>query len=159
MLRALLAVTLLLVGCASQRLVYSNGFSFANYDFLIVGKPGGENPSTTLYGMDIEFANVMSRYNMKVIGTKEFADLTPEMQKRTLFARMSMSAGDKHIQLTVSFDDAVTNKTVSSITAENRGDIFDTGDRDKVFENATRVITQALEHEKGLTVAEAPNRK
>jgi hypothetical protein len=159
MLRALVVATILIAGCASQRLVYSNGFSFANYDFLVVGKPGGDNPSTTLYGMDIEFANVMSRYNMKVIGDREFAEFPPEMKKRTLFARMSMSAGDKHIQLTVSFDDAVTNKTVSSITSENRGNIFDNGDRDKVFASATKVITNALQHEKGLTVTDIPNQR
>jgi hypothetical protein len=42
--------------------------------------------------MDVEFANLLSRYNMKIVGNKEYENLSPEVKKRTLTARMSMTA-------------------------------------------------------------------
>src|ERR1700681_952665 len=102
-----LALALTMTACATTNmLVYSSGFSFANYDYVVIAKPDGRDTSTSLYGMDVEFANLMSRYNMKVIGNKEVDKLGPEVQKRTLDARMSMSASNKRIQFSVSFDDA-----------------------------------------------------
>jgi hypothetical protein len=96
----------------------------------------------------------MSRYNMKVVGDKEFEKLSPEIQKRTLFARMSMSAVSKRIQFSVSFDDAVTGRTGSSITTYTKGNIFDGKVRTEVFEDASETIVSALEKDKGLQISE-----
>jgi len=141
--------------CATpNRLVYSSGFSFANYDFVVIGKPDGTSTSTTLYGMDVEFANLMSRYNFKVIGEKQLIDMPLEQQKRTLFARISMAAAQKRIVFSVSFDDSVTGKTGSSITTYTKGDIFDTKYRDRAFESASVTIIRALQSDKGLIVVD-----
>ena len=143
-----------LVACSDPyRLVYSNGFSFSNYDFLVISKPDPTVTATSLYGMDIEFANMMSRYNMKVVGDKEFQTLTPEQKQRTLFARMSMTSSSKKDNLiSVSFDDAISGKTVASVTGRAKGDMFDASDRTKAFESVSNAIVQAMERDKGLRV-------
>jgi hypothetical protein len=102
--------------------------------------------------MDVEFSNLMSRYNFKVVGNKEFAEMPNDQKKRTLFARVSMSAADKRIMLSVSFDDAVTGKTGSSITTYTKGNIFQTKYRDAAFESASVTIIQALQVDKGLII-------
>jgi hypothetical protein len=146
----------LVCSCSTpNRLVYSSGFSFANYDFVVIGKPDANNTSTTLYGMDVEFSNLMSRYNFKVVGDKEFADMPADQKKRTLFARISMSAADKQIMLSVSFDNAVTGKTGSSITTYTKGNIFKTKYRDAAFESASVTIIQALQADKGLIIKDS----
>ena len=141
------------VGCASSpnRMVYSSGFSFANYDYAIVGKTDGVT-TTALYGTDVEFANLLSRYNIRIIGDKEFAALPHETQVRTMFARISISASGKLITLSVSFDDAVTGKTGANFTTLSKGKIFDGKARGKAFEDASRMITKAIEQDKGLQV-------
>jgi hypothetical protein len=136
-------------------LVYSSGFSFANYDYVVIGQSDGRDTNTSLYGMDVEFANMMSRYNMKVIGNKEFAQLPAEVQKRTLFARMSVSASNKRILLAVSFDDALTGRTGSSITTYTKGNIFKADKREEAFQSASDTIVSALQRDKGLQITEA----
>jgi hypothetical protein len=153
----LVGSTLVLSGCAASntyRMVYSAGFSFANYNFLIVAKPVEKNQA--LYGMDIEFANLMSRYSWKVIGDNEFRDLTPEQKQQTLFARLAViSSSDKDQSLlSVSFDDAVTGKTVASVTTESKVDMFNAGERTEAFESLSNAIVKALQRDKGLTVTE-----
>lgn len=150
----LVVITLLMAACAQQRTVYGNGFSFANYDYVVVAKPGDERP-TSLYGMDVEFANLVSRYNMRVIGSREYSQLQLAQQQRTLFARMALSASDKNVVVSISFDDALTDRTMASFTANKRGDIYDNDDRGKVFEQVSKPIIKALESEKGLTVRDS----
>jgi hypothetical protein len=146
-------IAVMIPACATpNRLVYSSGFSFANYDFVVIGKPDGNATSTTLYGMDVEFANLLSRYNFKVIGDKQLIDMPLEQRKRTLFARVSMAAAQKRIVFSVSFDDSVTGKTGSSITTYTKGDIFETKYRDRAFESASVTIIRALQADKGLIV-------
>ena len=130
-----LAFALTITACETQKnmLVYSSGFSFANFDYVIVDKPDGRDTSTSLYGMDVEFANMMSRYNMKVIGSKEYAKLSPEVQNRTLDARMSVSASNNRILLSVSFDNAVTGRTGPALPRIRTGNIFKTNDRMRAF--------------------------
>jgi hypothetical protein len=161
--RALLVVAaaVLLAACVSTRLVYSNGFSFANYDYVVVAKPDGDlsgshSPmgTTALYGMDVEFANMISRYNMKVIGDRELAQFSDAQKSRALYARMALAVHDRNIVMSVSFDDAVTDRTMASITADGRGDIFDGDDRGKVFEKLSKHLIKAIESEKGLTVTD-----
>jgi len=150
-----LALALTITACATTNmLVYSSGFSFANYDYVVIAKPDGRDTTTSLYGMDVEFANLMSRYNMKVIGNKEFDKLGPEVQKRTLDARMSMTAINKRIQFSVSFDDAVTGRTGSSITTYTKGNIFEAKVRAEVFDDASETIINALQRDKGLQISE-----
>jgi hypothetical protein len=149
------ALTLVLTACATPSLlVYSSGFSFANYDFVVIGKPDGRETNTSLYGMDVEFANLLSRYNMKVIGNKEYAKLASDIQARTLDARMSVSASNNRIVFAVSFDDAVTGRTGSSITTNTRGNIFDVDDRTNAFQAASKTLIKALEKDKGLQITE-----
>ena len=122
---------LLVVGCAAPpyRLVYSGGFSFARYDLIVIYKPD-EKSSTSLYGMDIELANMLTRYNMKIIGDKEYQSLPQEQKLKTLIARMSLIASSAKVNLiSISFDDAVSGKTVASVTAKAKGDMFDVSDR------------------------------
>ena len=146
-------IALMIPACATpNRLVYSSGFSFANYDYIVIGKPNGNTTNTALYGMDVEFANLMSRYNFKVVGDKQLIDMPLEKRKRTLFARISMAAAQKRIVFSVSFDDSVTGKTGSSITTYTKGDIFDTKNRDQAFESASVTIIRALQADKGLVV-------
>ncbi len=135
-------------------MVYSSGFSFANYDYIIISKPDGENTATALYGLDVEFGNLMSRYNMKVIGDKEFLTIDEAAQKRTLFARLSLVANGAQSLVTVSFDDAVTGKTGASITSQKKGDIFNNKERSKVMESLYETLVTALERDKGLTISD-----
>jgi len=149
------ALVITILGCATpNRLVYSSGFSFANYDYLVIARTAGKDAPTALYGMDVEFANLMSRYNMKVIGDKEYEKLPPELQKRTLDARMSVTASNKRILFAVSFDDAVTGKTEASITAFAKGNIFDVDARTKAFESVSDTIIKALQQDKGLRITD-----
>jgi hypothetical protein len=150
-----LALVLVVTACATQnRLVYSSGFSFANYDYVVIAKPDSRGTNTSLYGMDVEFANVISRYNMKVIGTKEYDKLPLDVQKRTLDARMSVTASNKRILLSVSFDDALTGRTGSSITALTKGNVFNLDDRTKAFEAVSATIIKALQQDKGLQITD-----
>ncbi|HVY22755.1 MAG TPA: hypothetical protein VG962_05330 [Steroidobacteraceae bacterium] len=150
-----LAIALTITGCTTPTLLaYSSGFSFANYDYIVVGKPDGRDTNTSLYGMDIEFANLMSRYNMKVIGNKEYDKLSSDVQKRTLNARMSVEASNKRILLSVSFDDAVTGRTGASITTNTKGNIFNADARSKAFESASKTIIKALQRDKDLQITE-----
>jgi len=146
-------LTCVLTGCATpNRIVYSSGFSFANYDYVVIAKPDSRDSVTALYGMDVEFANLISRYNMKVVGDKELGMLSPDFQKRALFARISITASKNRILLSVSFDDAITGRTGASITTLKRGNIFDVDDRTKVFEAASETIIRALQQDKGLKI-------
>ena len=147
------------VGCTTPgRIVYSSGFSFANYDFIMITKPDPQNTSTALYGMDVEFANLMSGYNIRVVGDKEYEKLQNETQKRTLIARIAMTTGGEKIMLTASFDDAVSGKTGASITTYTGGDIFDPKARTKVFEKASETIVKALQQDKGLVISNGKKR-
>ncbi len=147
-----LLFSLFSVACASpNRVVYSSGFSFSNYDYVVVGKPDGQG-STTLYGMDVEFANLLSKYNMNIIGDKEFESMSPENKKRSLYARMSLSASDAYIVLTVSFDDAVTGRIGSSVTGSAKGNLFDGDDRGKAFESVASTVIKALQKDRGLKI-------
>ncbi len=150
-----LAFALTITACETQKnmLVYSSGFSFANYDYVVVDKPDGRDTSTSLYGMDVEFANLLSRFDMKVIGSNEYGKLPPEVQKRTLVARMSVSASNRRILLSVSFDDAVTGRTGSSMTTYGMGNIFDANARMRAFSSASNTIILALQRDKGLHIA------
>ena len=152
---------ILLASCTPPyRMVYSSGFSFARYNFLVVSKPD-EKTSTTLYGLDIEFANMMNRYDMKVIGDKECQNLSPEQKNQTLIARMSVIASSKKENLiSISFDDYISGRTVASITAKAKGDMFDASDRTKAFESVSDALLQAIQRDKGLTVTDAkPTKK
>jgi hypothetical protein len=154
-----LVTAVALTACATKPpslLVYSSGFSFANYDFVIVGKPDGANTSTSLYGMDVEFANLMSRYNMKVIGDKEFAKLGPADQRRTLHSRMALIASQRVVQMSVSFDDVISGRTGASITAERKGVISNLAVRNKTFAAVAKEITAAIARDKNLQLAELP---
>jgi hypothetical protein len=152
----ILAVVALISACGdSNRVIYSNGFSFANYDYVIVDKPDGAHTSTQLYGMDVEFGNLISRYNMRVLGNQEFLSLPDDQRKRVLNARMSItSTNDKHITMSVSFDDAVSGQAVASITTDDEGELFKSKDREKVMASLSKTLTEALEKEKGLTVTD-----
>lgn len=130
------------------RLVYSSGFTFANYDYVVVAKPDAGHQSAVLYGMDIDLANLLGRYNMKVVGDKELATMPASAQQRALVARFAMAADGRINTVTVSFDDERSNRTVASATAMVKGDIYNTEDRSRIFEALASVIVKALVHDK-----------
>lgn len=132
--------------------MYAHGFTFANYDFIVVSKPSSDS-STPLYGMDVEFGNLMASLNMKVIGDKEFGKLSQADKIKTLFARLSLSASSDRNLLSVSFDDAESGKTVCSISQVAKGDMLDEDERTKALDSVTRVIARAVQRDKGLTIA------
>jgi hypothetical protein len=151
-LTLILLTLLALVGCASpNRMVYSSGFSFANYDYAYINKMDGGS-TTMLYGADIEFANLLSRYNIKIVGDKEYTQMSHEQQLRTMYARLSIAASGKRIMMSVSFDDAVTGKTMANFTTYAKGKIFDGKARGKTFEKVSQMIIKAIEQEKKLSV-------
>jgi hypothetical protein len=140
-------------------LVYSSGFSFAKYEYVIVGKPDGQTTSPALYGLDVELANLLTRYNMKVIGDKEYSSLSAEERSKTLLARMSLNASKDNLVITVSFDDMVTGRTGASVTTYADGDIFDTDSRTKAFKDAAKEFIKAVQHDQGLKVSDADAKK
>lgn len=155
-LASLMMLSLLVASCAKPgRIVYSSGFSFGNYDYIVINKPTDET-STSLWGMDVEFANLMDSFNMKVIGDKELASLPLSQQKRTLQARLSLTASGEFNQLSVSFDDAVTGRTAASITVAKKGNIFDNDDRVELVEQLSDHITASMVRDRRLKV-EATN--
>jgi hypothetical protein len=135
-----------------SRLVYSSGFSFANYDYIIISKSDPEKTHTSLYGMDVEFANLMERFNMNVSGEKEWAQLSPDNQRRTLRAKMSLVATTEESELAVLFDDDATGRTVASMTTVTGGDILENKGRRKVLDAVSRTLTTAIQRDRGLTV-------
>ena len=148
-----LALACFIAACASpSRLVYSSGFSFANYDYVFIAKPEAQGKVTTLYGMDVEFGNLMDSYNMKVVGDKEFETLSPENRARTLFARMAVAASSERIIFSVSFDDAVTGRTGATITSSSKGNLFEADDRSEAFETVSNAVVRAMQHDKGLQI-------
>ncbi len=148
-------LTLLAAGVSCtppQAMVYSAGFSFSKYDFLVFGKPV-DGQTTALYGMDVEIANMMARYNMTIVGDKEFAGMKPEEKTKTLFVRFAISTFDKKQNLiTISFDDAVSGKTVANLTSQAEGNLFKPSDRTKALELVSKPLSEALTNEKGLKV-------
>ncbi len=153
-LAALIAV-LVTAGCSTpSQLVYSSGFSFSPYDYVVVAKPDSRATSPSLYGMDVELANLLSRYNFKVVGDNEYSSFSPENKAKTLAARLAINASDKRINMSVSFDDLVSGRTGASVTTYTKGKIFKLADRTKAFDNAAKEIVAAFEHDKGLTITE-----
>jgi hypothetical protein len=91
---------------------------------------------------------------MKILGDKEFQALPQEKKNQTLWARMALTASNKEDNLiTISFDDAVSGKTVASLTARAKGDMFDASDRTRAVENVGAALIQALERDKGLKIS------
>lgn len=156
----LLAVPVLIagVGCTPpQIMVYSAGFSFSKYDYLVFAKPA-QGTTTALYGLDVEVANLMARYNMTIIGDKEFPGLKPEDKERTLFVRFAVTSSSKKINLiTVSFDDAISGKTVANVTSQSDGDLFQPKYRTRALERVSQPLSEALTREKGLKVTSPAN--
>jgi len=153
LLTALLILTSGVSCTAPQVMVYSAGFSFSKYDFLVFGKPE-PGQTTALYGLDVEVANMMARHNMTIIGDKEYPAMKPEDKSKTLFVRFAISTFNKKENLiTISFDDAVTGKTVANLTSQARGNLFDPNDRNQALEAVSEPLAVALKNEKGLKVS------
>jgi hypothetical protein len=154
------AVVLALSEChTDSMLVYSSGFSFSRYEYVVVAKPDAQVTGAALYGMDVELANLLTRYNMKVIGNKEYESLSTDDKGKTLFARMSLSASKNKMDVTVSFDDMVTGRTGASVTTYADGDIFDTDSRTQAFNDAAKAIINAFQHDKGLKISDSDGKK
>ncbi len=130
---------------------------------LLAGRQGGGGQvrhDTALYGMDVELANLMSRYDMKIIGDKEYETLAQDQKQQTLFARMSLISSDKNDNLiSIAFDDGVSGKTVASLTSRARGDMFDSSDRTRAFERVSNELLEAIKRDKGLSVTDTKAKK
>lgn len=160
----LVMMALILASCRdpdySYRLVYSQGFNFQKYDYMVFAKPDGPNTSVSLYSMDVEISNMFARYNINIIGNNDVEKFNDSQKHQTLFVRMAMVSSSKNDNLiTLSFDDLVSGKTVASISARAKGDMFDPGARTKAIESVSKPIIQALERDKGIVVKDGKNNK
>jgi hypothetical protein len=53
----------------------------------------------------------------------------------------------------VVFDDAVSGRTVASISQDAKGDMLDEDERTRALKSLTNVVIQAIQKDKGLTIA------
>lgn len=145
----LIFATLFLFACASnETVVYSNGFSFANYDYVVIER----DTNSAIYGMDLEFGNMIGAYNMAVVGSKEIENLPYEAKKRTLGVQLSVSGSSERIMLGISFQDFITGRTVATIGSTEKGDLFDRDDRTEIFDLVTGTVVAAIKRDKQLNV-------
>ena len=140
----------LLAGCSSpHKLTYSSGFSFANYDSIVIERPDAADGA--VFGLDIEFANLFSRYGMKVLGQKEYEALPAEAKARTLVAHLEHITGKERGLFSILFDDASTGKTLASVSGEAEGNMLDRDDRTEAFETISEALAEAIEKDRGLS--------
>ncbi|MEX1670078.1 hypothetical protein AB4876_14245 [Zhongshania guokunii] len=140
---------LFLFACASnETVVYSNGFSFGNYDYVVIER----DTNSAIYGMDLEFGNMIGAYNMAVVGSKEIENLPYTAKKRTLGVQLSVSGSDERIMLGISFQDFITGRTVATIGSTEKGDLFDRDDRKDIFELVSNTVVAAIKRDKQLNV-------
>lgn len=145
---------LFLFACASnETVVYSNGFSFANYDYVVIER----DTNSAIYGMDLEFGNMIGAYNMAVVGSKEIENLPYEAKKRTLGVQLSVSGSSERIMLGISFQDFITGRTVATIGSTEKGDLFDRDDRTEIFDLVTGTVVAAIKRDKQLNVENGRN--
>ena len=145
----LIFAALFLIGCASnETVVYSNGFSFVNYDYVVIER----DTNSAIYGMDLEFGNMIGAYNMAVIGSKEIENLPYDARKRTLGVQLSVSGSSERIMLGISFQDFITGRTVATIGSTEKGDLFDRDDRTEIFDLVTSTVIGAIKRDKQLNV-------
>jgi hypothetical protein len=138
-----------LFACASnETVVYSNGFTFANYDFVVIER----DTNSAIYGMDLEFGNMIGAYNMAVVGSKEVENLPYQEKKRTLGVQLSVSGSSERIMLGISFQDFITGRTVATIGSTEKGDLFDRDDRTEIFDLVTGTVVAAIKRDKLLNV-------
>ncbi len=146
-----------LVGCnddGQSQFVYSSGFSFSNYQYVIVEKPGGHTTSTDMYGLDVELADVLTRHNMKVIDDEGYELLSPGEKKSTLLARMGVAATNDKLVITVSFDDMLTGHVGATVTTYADGNLFKSKERKRALDHAAKEIVKAFQHDKGLKTSD-----
>lgn len=141
----ILVVTVFLIACAgNETVVYSNGFSFAKYDYVVIER----DDKSAAYGLDVKFGNVISDYHLAVMGSKEYDNLPYAQKKRVLGARVSMSGDSDRIVMGVAFQDYLSGRTVASMGTTERGDLYDKGDREKVFLIVFRSIAVAINEDR-----------
>lgn len=159
-MRRFVCVVLLAVSasaCHTERMIYANDFSFANYQYLVIDKPQGQG-SPFLYSLDLDVGNVLSKYGLRVLGDKEAADLTDEQKRKTLIVRGAMDAQkDERMALSVSFDDYVTDRSLANMTATSKGNVYDADDRSKAYQRLQEALRQSIEQEKGLREVQPKN--
>jgi hypothetical protein len=137
----ILVVTVFLIACAgNETVVYSNGFSFAKYDYVVIER----DDNSAAYGLDVKFGNVISDYHLAVMGSKEYDNLLYAQKKRVLGARVSMSGDSDRIVMGVAFQDYITGRTVANMGSSEKGDLFDKGDREDVFLLVMRSVATAI---------------
>ncbi len=132
-----------------SQFVYSSGFSFSNYQYVIVEKPGGHTTSTDTYGLDVELADVLTRHNMKVIDDGGYELLSQGEKNKTLLARMGVAATNDKLVITVSFDDMLTGHAGATVTTYADGNLFKSKERKQALDDAAKEIVKAFQHDKG----------
>jgi hypothetical protein len=152
-----LALILLIVvaGCSSPtRFVSASDFSFANYDYVVVAKPLPDAAATSIYGMDVDLANLLTWHNMKVIGDVECEALSADRKARALHARIAVTASRRVILVTISFDDVVTGQAKASVTSRTRGSIARADHRADAFGTAADRLIWAIQTDRGTRVVD-----
>lgn len=137
----LIMLSVLLLACAgNETVVYSNGFSFANYKYVVIDR----DDNSAAHGLDIRFGNAISDYHLAVVGSKEYDNLPYAQKKQVLGARVSVSGDSDRIVMGVAFQDYLSGRTVASMGTTEKGDLFDKGDREDVFLIVFRSIAIAI---------------
>jgi hypothetical protein len=158
---SILALALCISACSTPtRYVASRGFTFDRYDYIVSGPGGGgwENKyggrSQTMFGLDIDINNYLASYNFNIVGYKEYESLTPQQQARTLDFGVSVASSIEQSVLTVSFNDAVTGRTMASFTQTADGDITDIHTREEILGKVMEKMTEIFSDARGLDVNE-----
>ena len=137
----LIMLSVLLLACAgNETVVYSNGFSFANYKYVVIDR----DDNSAAYGLDIQFGNAIADYHLAVVGSKEYDNLPYAQKKQVLGARVSVSGDSDRIVMGIAFQDYLSGRTVASMGTSEKGDLFDKGDREDVFMIVFRSIALAI---------------
>lgn len=137
----LIMLSVLLLACAgNETVVYSNGFSFANYKYVVIDR----DDNSAAYGLDIRFGNAIADYHLAVVGSKEYDNLPYAQKKQVLGARVSVSGDSDRIVMGIAFQDYLSGRTVASMGTSEKGDLFDKGDREDVFMVVFRSVALAI---------------
>lgn len=137
----LIMLSVLLLACAgNETVVYSNGFSFANYKYVVIDR----DDNSAAYGLDIRFGNAIADYHLAVVGSKEYDNLPYAQKKQVLGARVSVSGDSDRIVMGIAFQDYLSGRTVASMGTSEKGDLFDKGDREDVFMIVFRSVALAI---------------
>ncbi|GAB3375969.1 hypothetical protein NCG89_03990 [Spongiibacter taiwanensis] len=148
-----LLLSLWLVGCANQEnLVYSPGFSFADYQFIVLEK----GKSSGVFGFDLQLANTFTENQFQVLGDKEVANLPYEDKKQTLGALLTVDGDDDSILLGISLQNFISGRTVATIGLAEDGKLTKKKERDRAYQQLAEALSEAIRKDRATVVTGKP---